>query len=212
MNQIKESQAGESTERLNDVVRQIIQDVDGIIGLLHEIDDDVIASVSKETQGEVTEDELQRAVQDTYNMLYKMNGLNLVTIADKLGAFDMNESLDEARYGRYSHAYAILPATMALYGKRVVTPDEAISTWGEGTLYICTKMERDGRERILFVASAGGGVGLKVGDLMDTVHDQTGASKGTYEIKNIVTYENGERVKTENDFGLNVKGSLSVFK
>lgn len=121
------------------------------------------------------------------------------------------EELDEASWERMSRGWIILPATMNLYGKRTVTLDEAISEWGSGTIYICTK-EENGKDRILFVASAGDGVGAQVGQTYEAFHDQTHASKGFYTVMNIVKYEDNEMVSKANNFGLNAKASLSVFK
>ena len=114
---------------------------------------------------------------------------------------------------RRERAWVILPATMALYGKKVVDIITAASTWDESvTIYVCSKTESSGKERILFVSSAGGGVGAKVGESYDTIHDQTGASKGRYKVLNIVHIKDGKITSKENDVGINSKASLSVFK
>jgi hypothetical protein len=123
---------------------------------------------------------------------------------------DMDE-LDEASWDRMSRGWIILPATMELYGKRVVTLPEAISEWGSGTVYICGK-EENGRNRILFVVSAGGGVGAKVGETYEAFHDQTHASKGMYTVLNIAQFKDNEMVHSENNVGLNTKASVAVFK
>lgn len=121
----------------------------------------------------------------------------------------LSELLNE---NRREHAWTILPATMALYGKKVVDIITAASEWDESTIYVCSKIESSGKERILFVSSAGGGVGAKVGESYDTIHDQTGASKGRYKVLNIVHIKDGKIVSKENDVGINAKASLSVFK
>lgn len=123
-----------------------------------------------------------------------------------------DQELDEA----YRGDWAILPATMALYGKRVVDIKTAASTWAdsnyETSILVCTKKD-NGRERVLFVSSSGNAIGsYQIGKTYSTFHDQTGASKGDYTVRNIVVFKNGEIVDKVNDFGLNVKASLSVFK
>jgi hypothetical protein len=124
---------------------------------------------------------------------------------------DDDEELDEDMWGRRARGWAILPATMVLYGKRVVDIMTAVSEWGSGTVYVCSKDE-GGRSRILFVVSAGGGVGAKVGETYEAFHDQTGASKGMYTVLNVVQIADNEIVSKANDVGLNVKASVSVFK
>lgn len=119
----------------------------------------------------------------------------------------LNDLLNEK-----SSEWVILPATMALYGKRVVDILTAASEWKSSTIYVCSKTESSGKERILFVSSAGGGVGAKVGESYDAVHDQTRASKGRYKVLNIVHIKDGKIVSKENDVGIAAKASLSVFK
>jgi hypothetical protein len=124
---------------------------------------------------------------------------------------DNEKELDEANWDRMSRGWIILPATMALYGKRVVTLQEAVSEWGDGTIYICAKDE-NGRQRILFVYSSGQEGDDKVGKTYEAFHDQTHASKGFYTVLNVAHFENNELVRSVNNIGLNVKASLAVFK
>lgn len=107
--------------------------------------------------------------------------------------------------------WAILPATMTLYGKRTVGIIEAASTWDKCSIFVCQK---DGESRLLFVSGSGEyeGYGINIGQSYSTYHDQTGASKGLYTVLNMVYIVNGEIVKKENDIGLDKKASLSVFK
>lgn len=113
--------------------------------------------------------------------------------------------------------WAILPATMALYNKRVVDIKTAASTWDDTptTILVCSKEEMDGRKRFCFVSSASDAYdhyAPKIGQGFDTYHDQTGAQKGTYVLMNVVVIHNGEIIKKANDTGINAKASLSVFK
>lgn len=123
------------------------------------------------------------------------------------------EQLDEYgnKMSRMSGGWVILPATMALYGKRAVTLDEAVAEWGTGSIYICTK-EENGKNRVLFVFTSGQAPFSAVTSTHEAFHDQTGASKGFYTVMNVVHYQNGERTGSANQFGLNVKASLAVFK
>lgn len=123
----------------------------------------------------------------------------------------LNESATPAELSEaFGRGWAILPATMALYGKRTVDIKTAASTWDDTWIYVCGKDEGD-RSRILFLASSGD-LGYKVGHSNETYHDQTGNSKGEYTILNIVHIVDGEIVSSQNDIGLTGKASLAVFK
>jgi hypothetical protein len=121
-------------------------------------------------------------------------------------------SLEEA-YGR---GWAILPATVALYGKKVVDITTAASEWASDkyptTILVCHKSE-NGRDRTLFLASSGDcRTQYKVGQSSETFHDQTRASKGIYTILNIVVFQGGEVIYKANDQGMTGKASVAVFK
>lgn len=118
--------------------------------------------------------------------------------------------LDEA----YGKGWAILPATMALYNKRVVDIVTAASCWEneETTILVCSK-EENGRQRLAFISSSGDATNYyKVGQGSETFHDQTGQSKGYYKIENVVVLKGGQILKKANEVGINAKASLSVFK
>lgn len=106
-----------------------------------------------------------------------------------------------------SSGWYILPATMELYNRRTVDIIKAASEWGDAVIYVC----KNDQNRTCFVSSSGD-LGYKVGSRHRAYHDQTRASKGTYEIINIVTIKNGEIVDKKNDLGINEKASLAVFK
>jgi hypothetical protein len=121
------------------------------------------------------------------------------------------DELDEARR---DFDWYIIPATMTLYQARVVDIYKAISEWGKGTIYVCSKVESKAggdKERMLFVASSGTPY-YKLGQEYHAGHDQTGASKGYYKVINRVYFENNEIVSKDNDIGLNNKASVAVFK
>lgn len=125
---------------------------------------------------------------------------------------DHEGSLEEA-YGR---GWAILPATVALYGKKVVDIKTAASEWASDTsattILVCHKNE-NGRDRMLFLASSGDCRSqYKVGQSSETFHDQTGASKGVYTILNIVVFQGGEPIYKANEQGMTGKASVAVFK
>lgn len=125
-------------------------------------------------------------------------------------SLDDSTVLDEAR----NFDWYILPATMALYGARVVDIYKAISEWGTGTIYVCSKVESKAggdKERMLFVASSGKPY-YQVGQEYHAGHDQTGTSKGFYKVINRVYFENNEIVSKDNDLGLTGKASVAVFK
>jgi hypothetical protein len=113
--------------------------------------------------------------------------------------------------------WAILPATMSLYGKRVVDIVTAASTWEnhETTILVCSKVENDGRERLAFVSSGSDDYDYyapNIGKSYSTYHDQTGQSKGMYKIENVVVLKDGQIIKKANEKGIKAKASLSVFK
>lgn len=132
---------------------------------------------------------------------------------------DMGDDDQLSEYGgmsmRRSRGWAILPATMALYGKRVVDIKTAASEWAphEETILVCTK-EEGSRQRILFLASSGSPSSWlkEMGTTHECFHDQTQASKGFYTVVNVVGFKDGEIISSVNDIGLNVKASVSVFK
>lgn len=104
-------------------------------------------------------------------------------------------------------SWAILPATQALYNKRTVGLNQAASEWNDCVIYVCTTDD----DKIKFLSSCGD-LGYPVGHVNWTHHDQTGANKGLYTIRNIVEFKGGEIVSKSNDFGLLKKASLAVFK
>ena len=115
--------------------------------------------------------------------------------------------------------WVILPATMALYNKRTVNIVDAASEWKEQetTILVCTKGRGNGTDRYAFVSSSGDAFDQykgKIGHVFSASHDQTGASKGDYRLKNVVVLKDGEIKKKVNDEGTDpkVKASLSVFK
>lgn len=113
----------------------------------------------------------------------------------------------------YRGDWAILPATMELYGKRTVDLITAASEWeGYGeTILICKNSDN----RTCFVGSAGNAFdrySKDIGKTFSTYHDQTGASKGGYKIINVVYLKDGSIVKSANDTELKAKASLAVFK
>ena len=113
----------------------------------------------------------------------------------------------------YNGDWAILPATMELYGRRTVDIIKAASEWDDAAILVCEN--EDGR--ICFVSSADGASSFKhhkndIGKSFSTHHDQTGASKGRYKVLNVVHIKNGEIVDKVNDVGLDKKASLAVFK
>lgn len=125
---------------------------------------------------------------------------------------DHANSLSEA-YGR---GWAILPATVALYNKKVVDITTAASEWASDkyptSILVCHKNE-NGRDRMLFLSSSGDCRNqYKVGQSSETYHDQTGASKGVYTVLNIVVFQSGEMIYKANEQGLNKKASVAVFK
>lgn len=135
---------------------------------------------------------------------------------NSLSNIHVDETVDDLAEARgYPRGWAILPATMALYGKKVVDIYTAASEWTSDkhkqTILVCHKNE-NGRDRMLFIASYGDGSSYKVGESSETYHDQTLASKGVYTILNVVVFQGGEIISKANDVGLNAKASLAVFK
>lgn len=125
--------------------------------------------------------------------------------------FELFQPLQEARH----FDWIILPATMALYNKRTVDIITAASEWKNHatTILVCTKP--DDKNRICFVASSGNDFDSyekKIGRHYEAGHDQTGQSKGSYKLVNVVVIKDGEIVKQANDVGVKSKASLAVFK
>lgn len=121
--------------------------------------------------------------------------------------------ISELLFEGYKGDWAILPATMELYGKRTVDIIKAASEWDKCVILVCKN--EDGR--VCFVSSAGGEAAYKsyksyVGKSYSTHHDQTGASKGQYSVINVVYIKDGEIEDSVNKEGLDKKASLSVFK
>lgn len=109
------------------------------------------------------------------------------------------------------NSWAILPASMALWNKRRVTIADCATEWDSGTLLVC----RNDQGRICFIHGAQGDYGVKVGDRHLTHHDQTLASKGMYEIVNIVHWKKASDkidIKSVLPYDINTKASLAVFK
>ena len=119
-----------------------------------------------------------------------------------------------SRSDRLRHSWAILPATMELWGKKKITIAECTSVWNEGTIYVCENEQG----RICFVSSAGVDIQGKepIGSRHATHHDQTLASKGFYKIINYVEYrkqpDGSISYKCDLPFDLTHKASLAVFK
>lgn len=133
----------------------------------------------------------------------------IVAAVNDLARGQVTEAGPGSRYSR-GNGWVILPATMSLYGKRVVDITTAASEWAphEETILVC-QLENG---RIAFLASSGGGEGFKVGETRECFHDQTQASKGMYKVLNIVVFRDGEIASKANEVGLNVKASVAVFK
>ena len=113
---------------------------------------------------------------------------------------------------RRDNSWAILPATMELWGRRKITVAELPQVWENGTVFVCRN--EDGR--ICFIHSCGTGYGLEVGESLQCYHDQTGTSKGFYKIANILRWKKTnnefELLSADLPFDLNTKASLAVFK
>lgn len=147
--------------------------------------------------------------KDYQNPSVQQEHQEIVTAVNELANGQVTEAGPGSMYRRGS-GWVILPATMALYGKRVVDITTAASEWAphEETILVC-QLENG---RIAFLASSGGGEGFKVGETRECFHDQTQASKGMYKVLNIVVFRDGEIASKANEVGLNVKASVAVFK
>jgi hypothetical protein len=129
------------------------------------------------------------------------------TITEEL---EINEGSGDYNNSRRARGWAILPATMELYGNRVVDIITAGSEWDHSSVIVCSK-EDGTKRRLLFVVSAGGGE-YPIGAEYEAFHDQTGGSKGFYRVENVVKLKDGQIVSKVNDIGLDRKASVSVFK
>jgi hypothetical protein len=151
----------------------------------------------------------------------KFKTLELAKAAGEKAIFQNNnfvpKELLESRIDEAMNGWAILPATMALYDRRTVDIITAASEWSPGpeTILVCSKEERTGKRRMLFIASSGDAYSHYVNNIgkeFDTYHDQTGASKGRYRIDNVVVIKDDRVDKHANEIGMKEKASLSVFK
>lgn len=116
-----------------------------------------------------------------------------------------------SRIDRLRHSWAILPATMALWGKKKVAIPECATVWDEGTVLVCTNEQG----RTCFIHGSRGDYGVKIGEMILCHHDQTGTSKGHYTIQNIVTWTkvgSGVVIDSVLGFDRNTKASLAVLK
>lgn len=171
-----------------------------------------LRSLIKKTKDLAIEHSDKPSKQKHYENLTAKYQEELDSLKGKKVAEDVADSLEEA-YGR---GWAILPATVALYGKKVVDIKTAASEWASDshptTILVCSK-HQDGRNRMLFLSSSGDcRTQYKVGQASETYHDQTGASKGVYTVENVVVFQGGEIVYQANNKGLTGKASVAVFK
>lgn len=112
---------------------------------------------------------------------------------------------------RLNRSWAILPATMTLWGKRTITVPECAQVWDNGTVLVCTNEQG----RICFIHGAAGDYGVKIGERHLCHHDQTLANKGYYTIVNILQWKKaGDSVVIDSvlPYDRNTKASLAVFK
>lgn len=113
---------------------------------------------------------------------------------------------------RFDRSWAILPATMCLWGKRKISVPECASVWNDGTVLVCSQGLKGS---LKFIHGSQGDYGVKIGDIHECHHDQTGASKGLYRIENILHWKKvGDEVVIESvlPHDRNMKASLAVFK
>lgn len=113
---------------------------------------------------------------------------------------------------RFDRSWAILPATMELWGKRKITVAECAKEWDKGTVLVCTTGLNDS---IKFIHGSQGDYGVNIGEIHRCHHDQTGADKGFYRIVNILQWsviDGNVVITSEVPFDPKTKASLSVFK
>ena len=170
-------------------------------------------------------EKLSQALEYVQSCGYGMLARHLTDVGIRLLSESINTDLSEGTQMRFTEImesslneakrfdWHILPATMALYGKRVVDIITAASTWDECTILVCEKDE-NGRKRLAFVSSASPAESYNsyVGKTFHAGHDQTQADKGFYKVVNVVHVKDGQIVGKVNDIGVNSKASLAVFK
>jgi hypothetical protein len=157
----------------------------------------------------------QKIKMSIFDLLAK-SGIREEAIPVDESVFEEDEDHANSLSEAYGRGWAILPATVALYNKKVVDITTAASEWASDkyptSILVCHKNE-NGRDRMLFLSSSGDCRNqYKVGQSSETYHDQTGASKGIYTVLNIVVFQSGEMIYKANEEGLNKKASVAVFK
>lgn len=108
----------------------------------------------------------------------------------------------------------VLPATMTLYNKRTVTVEQAVSTWGKGTILVCEIVGGDKPRKAFLYTSGGFEHNAKlVGSTHEVYHDQTHAYKGEYKVLNVISFDGNSVIANKvNEIGVGMKASLAVFK
>lgn len=118
-----------------------------------------------------------------------------------------------SRSNRLDLSWAILPATMELWGKRKIAIEECASVWPDGTILVC----ENEAGRTCFISSAGWTTSYddQIGTSHRCHHDQTMADKGYYTIRNVVKYRlvgQGVELDSVLPYDRSTKASLAVFK
>jgi hypothetical protein len=105
-----------------------------------------------------------------------------------------------------SSSWSILNAK-CLFDDKNIKVELVGREWSNSTTYI---VENEAGKRKML--SSCGSLGFKVGDSNPTHADQSGRPMGMVKVVNIVSFEDGKIVKTENDIGLDKSMPIYVFK
>lgn len=112
-----------------------------------------------------------------------------------------------------SQTFVILPAGCIFNDRTKIKLKEVIQNWDNGTVIVCEKPNG----QLGFIAGCSGEYGVKVGQTVECIHDQTRARMGYWKVLNQVAYEDVGGVFTVkgallDNVNLEAKGTIAVFK
>jgi hypothetical protein len=109
------------------------------------------------------------------------------------------------------NSWHILPAAQCLYGKSKVSLDEIMAEEGKGTIVICRKPN----DQLHFISGCSGNY-AKVGERVETKHDQTLARIGTWVVVNEIHYDLSANkidwLSQDDKMLTSTKAAMAVFK
>ena len=108
-------------------------------------------------------------------------------------------------------SWSILPAANCLFGKSKVSLADIRTEWESGVVVVCKKPNG----QLHFIVGSGNSSYAKIGTRVETIHDQTFAKFGTWEVVNEIIYsKDAESYAVPPEVGVNTveKAAMAVFK